>query len=399
MNRKQFTLLLLFVLVIGALGLLVQHRQKSAWQDSGRSAGGKILGRLPVNDVAQITIKQGQGELNLVKKDDLWRVKERQDYPANFTDISEFLRQALDLKFVQKEKVGPSLLPRYELVAPAQGTNSGTLVELKDKQGKTINSLLLGKKHLRKSSAASQFGEDAWPDGRYVMVGNDPAQVGVIANPLSNLEPKPENWLNKDFFKVENIRAVSIAFTNATNSWRLTRENAVGEFKLADLKPGEELDANKIAGLGNVLSSPGFNDVVSPSAGGTDTGLDAPMVATLETFDDFMYTIKIGKKTGEDNYHFQMSVRVALPKERAASKDEKPEEKEKLDKEFKEKTKRLEEKFQQERAFEPWVYLVSRWTIDPLLKERPELLAEKKEEPKKDEAPKDEKPAATPDAK
>jgi len=44
----------------------------------------------------------------------------------------------------------------------------------------------------------------------------------------------------------------------------------------------------------------------------------------------------------------------------------------------------------QEKAFEKWTYLVSKWTVDPLLKERKDLLAEKKEEPKKEE-----KPAAT----
>src|SRR5439155_21869465 len=68
-------------------------------------------------------------------------------------------------------------------------------------------------------------------------------------------------------------------------------------------------------------------------------------------------------------------------------KDEKPEDKEKLDKEFKDRLAKLEEKLKQEKGFEQWTYLVSKWTVDPLLKERKDLLAEKKEEPKKDEKP------------
>jgi len=66
-------------------------------------------------------------------------------------------------------------------------------------------------------------------------------------------------------------------------------------------------------------------------------------------------------------------------------KDEKPEDKDKLDKEFKEKQKKLEEKLTQEKNFENWIYMVSTWTVDPLLKERGQLMTEKKEEPGKDE--------------
>ena len=69
----------------------------------------------------------------------------------------------------------------------------------------------------------------------------------------------------------------------------------------------------------------------------------------------------------------------------ADEKEEKAEDKDKIDKQFKEQQKKLEEKLAQEQAFQKWTYLVSSWTLDPLLKNRAQLLVEKKEEPKKDE--------------
>src|SRR3989442_11467858 len=93
----------------------------------------------------------------------------------------------------------------------------------------------------------------------------------------------------------------------------------------------------------------------------------------------------MGKKPAEDNYYLSMNVPADLPKERTPGKDEKPEDKEKLDKEFKEKISKLDEKLKQEKAYEKWTYLVSKWTVDPLLKEQKDLLVEKKEEPKKEE--------------
>jgi hypothetical protein len=224
--------------------------------------------------------------------------------------------------------------------------------------------------------------------------------VAVISEPFSSIEPKPEQWLNKDFFKVEKLKSVSTTFPVATNSWKITRETESGEWKLADSKSGEQLDSSKASGPGNAFSSPSFNDVavnVRPE----DLGLDKATVVTLDTFDNFTYTLKVGQKTN-DNYPLTLTLAAQFPKERTPGKDEKPEDKDKLDKEFKEKQTKLQDKLSQEKGFEKWTYLVSSWTVDPVLKQRHELLAEKKEEKKDEkkdtsqtEEKKDEKPGAT----
>src|SRR4051812_5872147 len=98
MNRKQLTILIVLVAVIGGAGLALFKKQNSAYTPTDQKLGQKLFPKLPVNDVAQIQIKQSGGELNLVKQDDLWRVKERNNYPANFSQISDFLLKAGDLK-------------------------------------------------------------------------------------------------------------------------------------------------------------------------------------------------------------------------------------------------------------------------------------------------------------
>lgn len=383
MNRKQLSLLSVLVVVLGGLGLLRYQRQSASWQETGGSLGQKLLPDFPMNDVAQIAITQGKTNLNLVKQEDLWRVKERWNYPANFSEIGDLLRKMWDLKIVQAVKVGPTQYGRLELLTPDKGTNAGTLLEFKDKSGKVIKSVLLGKKYVRTSEGGSPFGGGGdWPVGRYVLVQNSAPTVAVVSDPFTDAEPKPDRWLSKDFFKIEKLRSISVVSTNATNSWKLTRDTEGGDLKLADKKEDEPFETTKASSVGYALSSPSFNDVVSPEAKPEETGLNQPLVATLETFDNFTYTVKVGSKTGEDNYHLQVAVKADLNKQRTPGKDEKPEDKEKLDKEFQEKVKKQEEKLKQEQAFEKWTYLVSKWTIDPLLKERKDFLAEKKEEKK-----------------
>jgi hypothetical protein len=387
MNRNQFTLLLFLLVVLGLAGLMVYNRQNDIAKTGDPAIGQKLLGDLPVNDVAHIALKQSTNELNLVKKDNLWRVRERNNYPANYSEISDFLLKAKDLKIVQSEKVGPSQLSRLNLVT-GQGTNAALVVDLKDQNDKSIQSLLLGKKHLQKSKGPSPFGDmgdQGWPDGRYVKVGTASDTVALISDALANMEPRPEQWLNKDFFKVEKVRSIAVEGPAVTNSWKITRDSETAEWKLADAKPTEQLDTSKTSSAGTALGSPSFTDVVtgnSPDA----VGLDKPTLVNLVTFDDFTYTLKVGHKTN-DTYALTIVVSGKVPTERIAGKDEKPEDKAKLDKEFKEKQKKLEDKLAQEKGYENWIYLVSNWTLDPLLKDRAQLLVEKKEEPKKEEKP------------
>ena len=264
---------------------------------------------------------------------------------------------------------------------------------------KLIKTLLLGKKHLRKSKGGpSPYGEEmpdtGYPDGRYVKAGADSPDVAVISDALSNIEPRPDQWLNKDFIKVDKVRSIAVTFPAATNSWKLSRSTEAGEWKLADAKPGEQLDSAKTSSLATALNSPTFSDVDITSKPG-QLGLDKPTVVKLDTFDNFTYTLKVGAKTN-DNYPVLVAVSAQLPKERIAGKNEKPEDKTRLDKEFKDNQKKLTDKLAQEQACEKWTYLVSSWTFDSLLKDRSQLLQEKKEE-KKEEAKPDEKPAsATP---
>jgi hypothetical protein len=400
MNRKQLIILVVVGLVIGGLGVILYNRRAADWKATDVAMGQKILKDFPLNDVAQVRIKQPEAELNLAKAEDQWTVKERWNYPANFSEVSDLLRKIWELKSVQTLSVGPSQYGRLELLSPdkQKGTNVGTLLEFKDKAAKPLRSLLLGKKATRNSESASPFGGGDYPVGRYVALPENPQNVWLISESFTEVEAKPDRWLNKDFFKVEKLRSISVTHTNATNSWRLSREKEGGDLQLADAKPGEEFDKNKAYSAGNALSYPSFNDVVNPQAKPEEIGLDQPILAKLETFDNFAYTVKAAKAKGtnDDNYNLQMTVTADLVKQRTPGKDEKPEDKDKLDKEFQEKLKKLEEKLKQEKGYEKWTYVVSKWSIDPLLKDRKDLLAEKKAEEKKPETSSAPKPAALP---
>ena len=377
MNRRQVILLVIAGLVLGGAGLYLNRQRTASFTSTERTAVGRLLGDFPINDVALVTLRQQSNEVNLVKAD-AWTVRERSGYPASADEIVGFVRKLWDLRPAQSQKIGPSQLGRLNLLQPdAGGTNTGLLIELKAADGKKIRSVLLGLESVR---GGENPGSGGWPNGRWLYLPDQPGNAYVVSETFTEIEPNPERWLKKDFFRIEKAKTLAVEFPAATNSWKLTRETETGEWKLADAGSGEQLDPAKIAALASPLSAPSFSDV---TAGGTpdSTGTNQPTVVKIETFDGFAYTVNVGAKTNEE-YFLTVAVTAQLTKERTPGKDEKPEDKAKLDKEFKDKLQKLEDKLKQEQSLGKWTYRVAGWTLEPLLKGRLQLLVEKKEEPK-----------------
>jgi Domain of unknown function (DUF4340) len=297
MNRQQFSVLVFIVALLGAVGWVVYQRGNSSWQSAGQTIGGKLLPNLPANDVAQIVIDSGTNQLTLEKHNEIWSVRDRADYPANFSQISDLLVKLAGLKVVQHEETGPSELPRFNLSSPGPGTNSGTLLEFKDQTGKTLASLLLGKDHMNQ-----QPNGQGWPDGRYVIANGNNADVAVVSETFDNATTNPSDWLDKTFFKIANPKSIAVTFPVATNSWKLQRASETNDWALADTRPGEKLDSSKVDDITGSFDSLGFSDV-SPGA----TTPASAMTATIETLDGTNYVAKIWP-SGDDNYSMTISI-------------------------------------------------------------------------------------------
>lgn len=376
MNRKQLLLLIVVGLLLGGVAMYFSQSHQAEYDRRDAGVGTSLLGDFSSKDVAQVTVKSREAEVNLLKQD-AWVVKERANYPAAVGEISDLVRKLWELKPAQSQKVGQSQWGRLDLLPPGTkdaGTNTATLVELKGKDGKTIRSLLLGKKQMR--DAGGQGG--GYPVGRWVAVPDNKETAFVVNEPFSEIEPKVETWLSKDFFKVEKLKSVSLVSTNATNSWSLSRTNETGEWVLADKKDEENLDKSKLSGFNWALSSPSFTDVHPKDAAEVKDAFAAPTVVKLETFEGFAYTLNVGTQPDSESYFLTVAASADLPKERSAPADEKAEDKEKNEKAWKEQQDKLKEKLKKEQALGSWVYKVAKYTVDSVLKDRGALMVDKK---------------------
>lgn len=380
MNRKAFLILIALLVILGGVGLALRWQDVGTWGGGDTKIGSKLFAKLSINDVTQIRLVDGKGVATLELKGQRWVVKERRDYHANYADISELLTVKLpDLKVVQTENVGPTLLPRLNLVQPAKDANkdpkdaasAGTLLELSDKSGKGVASLLLGKKVIKIEDSPLPIKQEK-PVGRYVLYPGNPT-VLVVSDGLVSAEAKPERWLAKDFFKADRMK--SLASTGAGTPWKIARSEEFESWKFAD--GAGQLDASVVVAAVKALGGLTFADVapeVKPES------FDKPRTFAAETFDNLTYTIRIAKKPDGDDYYLSFSVSGEPPRTRTPEKGEKPADKEKYDKYFTEDLKRLDERLKIEKSLAGWTYVVSGKTLEPLLKERAQLTrtAEKK---------------------
>lgn len=377
MNRKQFLILMIALVVLGGVGLGLFWQDIAAYRSTGAKIGARLLPDLKLADVAYIQVRDARHVATLARKDNRWLVEERGGYPANFQEISDVVIKLIELKVVQSEEIGVSLLPRVGLAPPPEKPGAevkedkaneiGTRVEMKDAAGKTLATLTLGKVVLKKDPGNPlPNAQNGVPAGRYVQVAGA-QNVAVVSDPLEKVSADPAKWLDKTFFKADRVKTLAVAVESGVR-WKITRDEEWGQWKFA--AGGGDLDASAAVGAANALSSWTFEDVATgqPQAG------DKPVTVTAETFDRLTYTFRIvPRKAG--GYLLSGNVEGEPAAQRTPEKDEKPDVKARRDKEYAETLKKLQERIARERALSKWTYVMDAKTIAPLTKERSDLVA------------------------
>ena len=372
MNRKQFLWLMLAFVLLGGASLALFWQDITLYRDSGAKIGARLMPELKISDVAKLRLQDAEQEVTLALKDKFWRVEQRGGYPADFAEISGFILKLLDVKVVQSESVGASLHPRLNLLAPGKGAKegTGTLVELSDASGKVLVSLMLGKVSLKKDPMNPlPNAKDGVPAGRHVLVAGRGDLVAVVSDPLEKAVASPGAWVAKDFFKADRIRTLQLS-GDGVSPWKIARDEEWGQWKFAN--GGGTLHPSAAVTVTNALGALAFSDVVIDDK----AGKEKVAVLTAETFDNLTYIVKLSPQANGD-FVLRYTVAGTPPKTRKPEADrknaEKPEEKEKLDKDFAENMQRLEARVLLEQARSQWAYVLPGKMAAPLLMKREQM--------------------------
>jgi len=389
MSLRFAMILSALMLLLGGGALLYQQHERAQRASNVDVLGQPLLKGLSAADVDAIRILGPEGALTLARKDDRWIVAERGGFPADYAKVRAFVLKAGELKVGQSEPIGDADRARLALAAPGDdgkggtggkgelrgnGGKPGTLVEFRSAAGKTLASVIVGAKYFRQVPADP---DRAPGDGRFVMLPDDPKTVYVVSDPLPQASAKSAAWIDTTGFAAERVKSIDYRAADGER-WRVARPSDEPGWKLEGARAGEKLDITKANSAAYMLGRLAVADVAPPDAAPAATGLDKPTATIVaETLDGLTYTIRLGKRDGDD-YYARVAIDGVLVKTRTPAKTGKPEDRAARDKTFAERIAQIEARIPREKALAEHTLLISRSTLDDLLKKRADLLEQKK---------------------
>jgi len=380
MNKKQILTLCAIAIALGATLLVVKQTQKQSASSAvtARAPGETLFKSFPANETTQIEIQGAKGKVTLEKKDGKWTVAERENYPANTTNVNELIRTLAELKVSRGLEAAPSFAPRFGMDENSTTPeNRGLTTTFKDATGKEIAKVSLGKNI--DGSQEIEALNMAIPVGRYIRNHADQSGFYAVSEMFFSLTEEVTRWLAEEFIAPDKIKSVSLSQKGSdAAAWKLTRDSDGAEFKLEGMKPNEALNSENIAPMKSLLSFARFEDVVPAANAAERADAASKRTAIIETFDGFNYSLTItpvkpgtGSATSSpDNQLVTVAVTAKLPTERTKAEGEKPEDAKTKDEEFANRMKSLNEKLAKEQALAGRTFEVSKTTLDALLKER-----------------------------
>jgi hypothetical protein len=364
MNRNRFLILVGLAVLLALAGGLFQWSRSKSWQES--KSDRLVLPDLAVNDISKIQLRTTADTVTLEKKDAIWRVAERSDYPADFEKIRQFIQTLWGLKAAQEMQVGPSQFGRLKIAAPSEGPGSGTEIDLKGASDKQIGTLIIGK--------GTEQGEEHAGGGRFVYNPAVKDRVYLVSEAFLSLDPlTPSQWLDKSFIVPNELKEITQSPWSNNPGWKISRANQKADWKLENAQPTEKLDESFVRTL--QIFTPNFVDVRPAPTSQDETGLKDPFHVQLSTFDGFQYDLFLGKQAPDNGRYTQLKVAAHLPTTRTPEPGEKPEDKTKRDEEFAKKQADLKQRLEKEKKCEQWIYIVPEYNVETFLKRRDEIVA------------------------
>jgi Domain of unknown function (DUF4340) len=299
-NARVAAILVVLLAVLGGGALLYQQQERARRPENVGTLGRTLFKDLKAADIATIRIVEPNATLTVQRKDERWVIAERGDFPADLSKVREFVLKVIGLKVGQSEPLGDKDRARLNL------DESGTRVEFKTSEDKSIGVLVVGRKYFKREV---ENPDKAIPDGRFVVLPGEAGTAYLVADPLTQATVKTAEWIDRSSFQVEKVKTLEVRYPDG-RGYRIERAADNADWKLVGAKPREKLDIPRANAASYSLQLLELADVAPKDA--KDTGLDKPISVDATTLEGASYAIKVGKLAG-DNYYVTFTASGVKP--------------------------------------------------------------------------------------
>ena len=233
-----------------------------------------------INDVHSMSLQKFGNTLTLEKQDDLWVIREADNYPANFGKIKEAVIAVSGLEVLSNKTSNPDLYNRLGVEDPASEKSNSLLLELRNANNEALTALIVG--NIRHSKSA-----DSQP-GLYVRLPD--SDTALLVEGRLELSASVQDWFNKSLMDIDGARVSKIVIEREGSAGiSLHRETDTDDFSLDNIPEGKEIQsAVIISRMSTMLES------LSAEGAMAEEKMNGHIVSTttLTTFDGLQVTIK-----------------------------------------------------------------------------------------------------------
>ena len=368
MNKKS-TLFVLITLAVAVAAVYISHSRAPETEVGTPQLFPALAGE--VNDVVQVEVKSRLNNVDLMKDGDGWVIANRDKYPASFEQVKGAILDLSDMKIIEAKTSKPELYSRLDVQDVDADKSGSTQVTLKDRTGKVLASLIIGKSREGHPSPLGAL--------RYVRRAGE-AQSYLVAGEL-NVNADPLSWTNREIADISGSRIRSVRLEQPGQTpVEIDRDQPSDvNFNLKDVPDGYQPKSTAmLTSLSTALEQLRFNDVRAKAALKWPDDSD---VATLRGFDGLVATIRTATIDGRQYSTLAFSfdpagVEKAAPNDKAKAADQGN------DKDKKDEKKPVPEEVKALNAkLGNWAYVLPDFKLKMLTTTRDSLLT-KKQAPK-----------------
>ena len=311
MTPRGFFVLLVVTVALVAAAVYTYPGGPSA----GPTAGAKFfpnLGPEALNRVASVTVTSGGKSFTVYKKADKWFVKELGDYPAVFDNVKTALVALSELTPYEAKTSDKDQLDKLNLEDPSKKGASSKRITLKDKDGKTIADMVIGKSN-----------DNPMVYGQEMVYVRRPSETQAwLASGDPKVQDKMLDWASKDVINIsgERIKELTIKHADGETIELAKAKPAGKEFELKNLPDGREVKDKQILGYIAEVFENNKMENVQPAAK-LDMAKAKPTVVTMTTFDGVSVTATLVKEKDTNWVTFKASFDPAAALKEKPAKD------------------------------------------------------------------------------
>ncbi len=288
MKNSKHILILASVAIILIIATLFSGPTDDEISGAGDNVYPELLSR--VNDLTYIKIQTNKDTLTLTKDQDVWTVKEHDNYPAAIDKVRELVLGVGNLKRVEPKTRKPENYSRIGLQDVTQEGATSTQITMIAGADKKLADLIIGDSKPAKGDASQQ--------SYYIRTIDDPQSWLVNGKLPTQWEPK--DWLDTDIVEIkrERIQQVKVNHQDGELVY-IHRDNPdMRDFILDSLQPSEQLTAPyEVNNIATTFTKMTFDDVIN--AANANVGDKPVYSAVLTTFDGLEITFEPFAKDGK----------------------------------------------------------------------------------------------------